>query len=91
MARYTEQYSYDDAGNMLKMKYDSSNTQQGSGSSSWTRTFDYREKGSIDSTQTGNRLSSTSVGNATENYGYDTYGNMVRIPQIGGSANVDNA
>ncbi|ERF71377.1 hypothetical protein EPUS_09301 [Endocarpon pusillum Z07020] len=91
MARYTEQYSYDDAGNMLKMKHDSSNTQQGSRSSSWTRTFDYREKGSIDSTQTGNRLSSTSVGNATENYGYDNHGNMVRIPQIGGSANVDNA
>jgi RHS repeat-associated protein len=38
----------------------------------------------------GNRLTSATVGAAAENFSYDAHGNMVRMPHLGGAANVPN-
>lgn len=82
MATYVELYQYDSAGNMLQIKHSGSDaTKPG-----WTKTFNYAEISQIPG-QSGinNRLSSTTVGNATETYRYDgpsgVMGNVTSMPQ----------
>ncbi len=73
MRRYSEQYSYDAAGNLLSVVHQA-------GSGSWTRRYDY-EAGS-------NRLRSTSLpgdpatGPLPSRYSYDPHGSMTSLPHL---------
>lgn len=58
---YTEQYQYDQAGNMLQQQHIAKN-------SSWTSTFEYGNDN--------NQLTKTTVGDFSFNYTYDEHGNM---------------
>ncbi|MFL6197707.1 MAG: RHS repeat-associated core domain-containing protein, partial [Thermoanaerobaculia bacterium] len=73
MGTYTETYTYDAVGNILKMLHQVS-------SGSWTRRYSYAELS--------NRLLATSVpgdpdnGPYSEAYAYDDHGNMTRMPHL---------
>jgi RHS repeat-associated protein len=77
--RYTETYTYDRAGNMLRMR-----NAPGGGYSGWTRTYTYAEPSCILDGEMSNRLTRTAVGNVTEEYRYDgdagRHGCMTSIP-----------
>ncbi|KAG4442598.1 hypothetical protein IFR05_001928 [Cadophora sp. M221] len=89
--QYQEMYVYDMAGNMMKMKHDSSNAVQTTQSSSWTRAFVYREPSPFEPGKFGNRLTSSSVGNATAKYSYDGAGCCTYMPHLtGGTSMADN-
>jgi RHS repeat-associated protein len=81
LSRYTEYFTYDEVGNILKLRHAGDN----SSSPGWTRTYSYAEKSAMGG-QASNRLSSTTVGSTTESYGYDgpagIVGNMTRMPQL---------
>ena len=64
---YTEQYSYDKAGNMLQQQHIAKN-------SSFTRTFDY--------TNSNNQLTKTTVGAFNFSYNYDAHGNIQLTEQL---------
>lgn len=85
MATYLEQYTYDTAGNMLKIKHMSSNAIQGTQSNDWTRIFTYNEASAIQQDQMGNRLTSTSVGNLSQRFIHDAAGNTIYMPHLNGS------
>jgi RHS repeat-associated protein len=74
MRLYTQQYVYDEVGNILEMKHLPSS---GTG---WTRYYQYDELG--------NRLEATSAsgddpeGPYTHEYDYDDHGNMVAMPHL---------
>ncbi len=61
---YTEQYVYDNAGNIIEQQHVAKN-------SSWTRTFEYDNNAGNN-----NRLTLTSIGQNNYNYTYDAHGNM---------------
>ncbi len=53
----------------------------------WTRSYNYFEPSLLEPGKRSNRLTSTTVGGATETYstggnGYDAHGNMLRMPQL---------
>jgi RHS repeat-associated protein len=81
MGTYTETYSYDAAGNILTMAH-----QVGPGG--WTRRYSYTEPSQIVATETGNRLSSTSLpgdpagGPFSGTYTHDQDGNMTAMPHL---------
>ncbi len=67
---YTEQYQYDNAGNMLLQQHTAK-------SSNWSRTFEYDGGSNLN-----NRLTSTTLGPDTFNYTYDVHGNMHGLETI---------
>jgi RHS repeat-associated protein len=81
MGTYTETYTFDGVGNILTMAHQVS-------SGSWTRRYAYNEASQIIASETGNRLSSTSLpgdpaaGPFTATYAYDAHGNMTRMPHL---------
>ena len=81
MGTYTETYSYDPIGNLLTMAH-----QVGSGH--WTRQYSYAEPSQIAATETGNRLTATSLpgdpaaGPFTGTYSYDAHGSMTLMPHL---------
>jgi len=81
MATYTENYSYDPAGNLTSVGHVVS-------SGSWTRRYAYAEQSRITATETGNRLTATSLpgdpatGPYTGAYLHDAHGNMTRMPHL---------
>ncbi|HWU87105.1 MAG TPA: toxin TcdB middle/N-terminal domain-containing protein, partial [Kofleriaceae bacterium] len=77
MRRYTEQYQYDGAGNLLQLAH------QAAGGN-WTRTFAYTEASQLEPSKCSNRLSSTTVSGATEAYSYDVHGNALAMPHLSG-------
>ena len=80
MTRYTERYTYDSTGNLLKMQHESE------GWHSWTRQYRYNEQSALGGSQTNNRLSETQTGRSTGTYRYDglpgKHGNMTSLPSI---------
>ena len=79
MARYTERYVYDAAGNFLQMRHERRHAQV----AGWTRRYDYAEASLIEPAKQSNRLSRTTVGNSqAEVYGHDAHGNMLQMPQL---------
>lgn len=83
MGRYLQQYVYDRVGNLLEMTHSGSDpTQPG-----WKRTFTYSEQSLLEPDKTGNRLTGTAIGSASEIYsvsqsGYDAHGNMLSMPHL---------
>jgi len=81
MGTYTESYLYDSVGNILAQAH-----QVASGA--WTRRYAYAEPSQIASTETNNRLSSTSlpgdpdVGPYSAIYAHDAHGSMIRMPHL---------
>ncbi|GAA1970931.1 hypothetical protein GCM10009776_37400 [Microbacterium deminutum] len=76
MRRYTEQYAYDAAGNILKMTHRADN-------GDWTRTYSYNEPSLLDEDTFSNRLSSTRVGSGPlETHTYDAHGNMTGMAHL---------
>ena len=82
MGNYTEGYVYDALGNILAIKHRGSNPAQ----SGWTRIYNYNEPSQLEVGKTNNRLSSSKVGAATENYHYDgsagLHGNMTTMSPL---------
>jgi RHS repeat-associated protein len=81
MGTYTETYSYDPLGNILAMAHRV-------GAQGWTRRYSYAEASQIIVTETGNRLTATSLpgdpaaGPFTGTYSYDAHGNMTLMPHL---------
>lgn len=81
MGTYTETYSYDPIGNILSMAHRV-------GTQGWTRRYSYAEASQIAATETGNRLSASSLpgdpadGPFSGAYGYDAHGNMTLMPHL---------
>ncbi|KAF2012901.1 RHS repeat-associated core domain protein [Aaosphaeria arxii CBS 175.79] len=90
MGLYTERYTYDDMANMIEMKHDSSDTRVDVASRTWTRTFKYEESSLIELNKTGNRLSYCTVGRDRNDFVYDTHGNTIYMPHLGGSRATGN-
>ncbi|MCJ1432472.1 hypothetical protein MMC27_001829 [Xylographa pallens] len=64
---YVEEFTYDIADNILNLQHKSCEASI----AGWTRTYTYSEPSLLEPTRTGNRLSSTQIGDAIERYGYD--------------------
>ena len=81
MGVYVENYSYDALGNILTMAHVAA-------SGGWTRNYTYSETSHIVATETGNRLSTTSLpgdpagGPYSATYAHDAHGNMTRMPHL---------
>ena len=81
MGTYTETYSYDPLGNILAMAHRV-------GTQGWTRRYSYAEASQIAATETGNRLTATSLpgdpaaGPFTGTYSHDAHGNMTLMPHL---------
>jgi hypothetical protein len=75
IVRYVEQYKYDAANNITILSHQLADLQF----SSWTRRFSYQ---SARNRGVSNRLMSTTVGNATENYTYNANGNITSMPHL---------
>ena len=81
MGTYTETYSYDPLGNILALAHRV-------GAQGWTRRYSYAEASQITATETGNRLTATSLpgdpaaGPFTGTYAYDSHGSMMRMPHL---------
>ena len=67
MGTYLEKYVYDAVGNFLSMQHRGSNPLN----PGWTRTYAYGEASQLEPGKRSNRLSSTKIGQTTENYRYD--------------------
>jgi RHS repeat-associated protein len=83
MGRYLERYLYDAVGNFQRMIHRGSNP----ANPGWTRNYAYNESSQLELGKQNNRLTSTTVGAATEAYstggnGYDAHGNMLRMPHL---------
>lgn len=83
MGRYLEQYVYDAVGNFKEMGHVGSDPVD----PGWTRSYAYNEPSLLESNKQSNRLTLTTIGATTETYstngdGYDTHGNMLRMPQL---------
>ncbi|MFB9691976.1 SpvB/TcaC N-terminal domain-containing protein [Amorphoplanes digitatis] len=73
VARYTEEYEYDDVGNVTRLRHRGHDPRH----RGWSRTFAYE--------QHGNRLDTTTLstgGSTPEHYGYDRHGNLTRMPHL---------
>ncbi|WFF05832.1 SpvB/TcaC N-terminal domain-containing protein [Micromonospora sp. WMMD1076] len=69
LARYTQRYRYDDAGNLLEVAHTSGGAADG-----WTRRYTYGDT---------NQLAGTRVGAGPEEpYTYDPHGNMTSMPHL---------
>jgi RHS repeat-associated protein len=75
MRRYTEQYEYDEVGNIMRLIHQAAN-------GNWTRAYAYDEPSLIEPALTNNRLSQTQVGGSIEAYTHDEHGNMTRMPHL---------
>ena len=79
---YTENYSYDAAGNILSINHIGSDPRN----PGWTRLYRYNEPSLLDSSKRSDRLSATMVGSVVENYSYDgnagLTGNITRMPHL---------
>ncbi|MFM0258421.1 SpvB/TcaC N-terminal domain-containing protein [Paraburkholderia sediminicola] len=79
LQRYTECYSYDPAGNFLKMFHRAAHR-------NWTRAYTYCEASLLEPLRNSNRLNETSIethlGAPVERYSYDAHGNMARMPHL---------
>jgi RHS repeat-associated protein len=75
MRNYTEQYRYDAVGNFEQLVHQAAN-------GNWTREYAYAEPSLIEPAKQSNRLSSTTVGGATEPYTFDAHGNMSSMPHL---------
>lgn len=89
LGTYVERYLYDPVGNILEMQHRGSDPAH----PGWTRFYAYEETSTIEDGTAGtaykssNRLTSTTVGinNPTvERYAYDSQGNLIRMPHLGG-------
>jgi RHS repeat-associated protein len=82
MGDYVERYIYDAVGNFLQMRHRGSDPAH----PGWTRTFAYNETSQLEAGKMNNRLSSTTVGETPETYGYDSpaglHGNITRMPHL---------
>ncbi|MCB0836421.1 MAG: toxin [Bacteroidetes bacterium] len=78
---YTQTYQYDDLGNILEMRHQSSD-----GNGNWIRRYQYAYQN--DPTNRTNRLSATSrpgdpvAGPYSETYSYDIFGNITQMPHL---------
>jgi RHS repeat-associated protein len=81
MGTYTESYIYDAVGNITTMGHVVA-------SGSWTRRYTYTEASQVVATETGNRLSTTSIpgdpaaGPFNGKYSHDADGNMTTMPHL---------
>jgi RHS repeat-associated protein len=76
MRRYSEQYTYDFVGNLLRLVHRAEN-------GNWTRNYSYQEASLIEPGKLSNRLSSVAIGSgAAEIYPYDAHGNMTAMPHL---------
>jgi RHS repeat-associated protein len=83
MGTYLERYVYDVVGNFLEMQHRGTDP----ANPGWTRIYAYNESSLLESAKQSNRLTSTTIGATIETYstfgdGYDTHGNMLRMPQL---------
>lgn len=83
MGRYREHYFYDAVGNIESMEHKGTAPPN----PTWIRTYAYNEASPLQPGKHSNRLSSTTIGTTTATYslggnGYDSHGNMLRMPQI---------
>jgi len=76
MRRYSEQYRYDEVGNILRLIH---RAQDGR----WTRDYAYEEPSLLEpALNNSNRLSYTQVGERQERYRHDAHGNMTVMPHL---------
>jgi RHS repeat-associated protein len=76
MRRYSDEYQYDAAGNVLALIHRAVN-------GNWTRTYAYAEESGVEHGTIGNRVTSTTVGaDPAELYTYDPHGNMTSMPHL---------
>lgn len=79
MGRYSQQYTYDEVGNILQMLHSGTDpTNPG-----WTCTYAYNEPSLLEAGKVSNRLSSTQIGGGpAEPYTYDPHGNMAAMSHL---------
>jgi RHS repeat-associated protein len=79
---YAEQYVYDAVGNLLTLQHRGSDPAH----PGWARQYAYEEPSQLEPAKLSNRLSSTTIGQDTETYGYDgpagPHGNITRMPHL---------
>jgi RHS repeat-associated protein len=80
---YVEAYTYDAAGNLLRIGHTGSDP----ANPGWSRVYAYAETSALDATQVSNRLSRTTLnpqglGAQIEPYSHDLHGNMTGMPQL---------
>ena len=75
LRRYSEQYHYDQVGNLLEMVHATVN-------GNWRREYEYAEPSLLEPSQINNRLSSTRIGDVTGRYQYDKHGNTTVMPHL---------
>jgi RHS repeat-associated protein len=75
MRNFTEEYSYDEVGNLLQITHQAAN-------GNWTRDYSYNEPSLIEPGLVSNRLSDTQVGGVSDQYTYDAHGNMTSMPNL---------
>jgi RHS repeat-associated protein len=73
LRNYSQLYSYDAVGNILKMEHQA-------GNSSWTRYYTYAFD--VSSLPASNRLISTQSGNTIIRYEYDSHGSMLNLDNV---------
>jgi RHS repeat-associated protein len=81
MARYTERYRYDEAGNLLLVRHRSSDPAYGG----WTRAYRYDEPSLLEPGRPGDRLSGTGPAGAPvppARFGYDGQGSITSMPEL---------
>lgn len=78
VSSYTEVYTYDPTGNILSMRHDTSDKKI----PGWTRRYIYAQRSPLQADKLSNRLNLTIVGRVSENYTYDTHGNLTSRPGI---------
>ncbi len=81
MARYTERYAYDEAGNLLVVGHRTADPAYGG----WTRAYRYDEPSLLEPDRHGNRLTGTGPArkpSPPQRLRYDEQGNTTSMPQI---------
>ena len=84
VGRYAEEYTYDEVGNLLRMRHRRTDAQR----PGWARSYVYTDDSQLEPGEfLSNRLTSSTVGARTETYstggdGYDAHGNMLRMPHL---------
>ncbi len=81
MQRYTEQYAYDEVGNILSMIHKLGNLPL-PGQTVWRRDYTFNEISLLDAAKKNNRLTNTTVGASVEAYTHDAHGNMTSMPHL---------
>jgi RHS repeat-associated protein len=90
MQNYSEVYTYDEVGNILRLDHDVLLPNDRPNNGDWVRAYEYEEQSIIEigKNKKSNRLSRTVVHpNSSrpilELYNYDSHGNMTRMPHLG--------